>query len=141
MIRVVLVDDQADFRRIVRVILSRNTNIEIVGEAGDGIEALELVEQLRPDVVLMDVWMPLLDGVAATKQLRIAYPDVQVLLFTSGDHDGYVLEGVRAGAVGYLLKNAQREVLVAAIRCASEGRSLHMMHEGSAGYLLSQQRG
>jgi DNA-binding NarL/FixJ family response regulator len=141
MIRVVLVDDQADFRRIARLILSLTADIQVVGEAGNGIEALEVVERLRPDVVLMDVWMPLLDGVAATRQLRSTYPDVQVLLFTTVDHDGYVLEGVRAGAVGYLLKNVAREVLVAAIRAASEGRPFRAMHEGPPAYLFRQQRG
>jgi DNA-binding NarL/FixJ family response regulator len=121
MIRIVLVDDQAEFRATTRFLLSLQPDFEVVGEAGNGVEALEVVEQVRPDVVLMDVHMPILDGVAATKRMHATYPDVRILLFTSSDRDGYVAEGVRAGAVGYLLKNIRRQALDAAIRAASEG--------------------
>lgn len=121
MIRVALIDDQPDFRKITRKILSLQTDIEIVGEGGNGVEALEVVEQERPDVVLMDLHMPILDGVAATKQLHITYPDVQIILFTTFDHDSCISEGMRAGAVGYLLKTVPGNTLVAAIRAASQG--------------------
>ncbi|HEX6292473.1 MAG TPA: response regulator transcription factor [Herpetosiphonaceae bacterium] len=123
MIRIVLVDDQPAFRRITHRLLSMHSEIVVVGEAGDGMEALDVVAQVRPDVVLMDLYMPILDGVAATRQIRAAYPDVQIILFTSVDQDGYVLEGVRAGASGYLLKTARTEMLVAAIQAAIDGRS------------------
>lgn len=120
MIRVALIDDQPDFRKITRKILSLQADIEIVGEGGNGIEALEVVEQVHPDVVLMDLHMPILDGVAATRQMHVSYPEVQVILFTSFDHDTSISEGIRAGAVGYLLKTAPGNTLVAAIRAASQ---------------------
>lgn len=120
MIRVALIDDQPDFRKITRKILSLQSDIEIVGEGGNGVEALEVVEQVHPDVVLMDLHMPILDGVAATRQMHVSYPEVQVILFTSFDHDNSISEGIRAGAFGYLLKTAPGNTLVAAIRAASQ---------------------
>jgi DNA-binding NarL/FixJ family response regulator len=122
-IRIVLVDDQADFRKTARLILSLQADMEVVGEAGNGVEALEVVEQVQPDVVLMDVHMPILDGIAATQQLHAAYPDLPIVLFTNSDHDAYVSEGLRAGAVGYLRKTVRREVLVSTLRAAGQRRS------------------
>lgn len=124
MIRVVLVDDQPMIRSGVQEFLSVQPDIEVVGEASNGIEALEVVAQLSPDVVLMDVRMPVLDGVAATKRLRAAYPEIQIVLFTTLDSDGYVQEGVQAGAAGYLLKSANVKAIVEALRMASQGRTL-----------------
>lgn len=124
MIRIVLVDDQRMSRQITRRLLSMYADFVVVGEARDGIEALEVVEQALPDVVLMDVHMPLLDGVETTKRMRSMYPDVKIVLFSSVNHDSYVTEGMRAGAIGYLPKNTAPDVLVAAIRAASEGRQL-----------------
>ena len=141
MIRIVLVDDQRMSRQITRRLLSMHADLMIVGEARDGIEALEVVSQARPDVVLMDVHMPILDGVETTKRMRSTYPDVKIVLFTSINHDSYVAEGMRAGAVGYLPKNTQPDVLVAAIRTASEGRQIDARHATSMGCLSSRQRG
>lgn len=141
MIRVVLVDDQPDFRKIIRRILSLHADIEVVGEANNGAEALEVVAQVRPDVVLMDVQMPILDGVATTRRMHESLPDLPIILFTTFDHDNYVFEGMKVGAVGYLLKTVHKEALVAAIRLASEGRSIEPEHNTPAGRPSSRQRG
>jgi CheY-like chemotaxis protein len=119
-IRILLVDDYPEIRYMTRRLLARHPGMIVVGEAGNGAEALDLVRQVQPDVVLMDVYMPILDGVAATKQLRSVYPDLPIVLFTSCDHDGYVLEGVRAGAAGYLLKDVRTQVLVSTLRAVTE---------------------
>jgi DNA-binding NarL/FixJ family response regulator len=122
-IRVLLVDDQALFREGLNTLLSVHADLTVVGEAGNGQEALERAAALRPDVVLMDVQMPVLDGVAATRRLRAAAPDCRVILLTTFDDDEYVFEGLRAGAVGYLLKDAPSARLVDAIRAAARGES------------------
>ncbi|MBZ0290841.1 MAG: response regulator transcription factor, partial [Anaerolineae bacterium] len=103
-IRVLLADDQVLFREALHTLLSVQPGIEVVAEAGDGEQALRLVAQYRPDVVLMDVQMPLLDGVAATRRLLAEFPNCHVIMLTTFDDDEYVFEGLRAGAIGYLLK-------------------------------------
>jgi len=112
--RVVVVDDQPIVRAGFHTILETHADIEVVGEAGDGIEGVELALRLRPDVVLMDIRMPRLDGIAATRQL--AGPDVvdpiRVLVLTTFDLDEYVYEALRAGASGFLLKDAGRDELL-----------------------------
>jgi DNA-binding NarL/FixJ family response regulator len=122
-IHVLLVDDQALFREGLHTLLSVHADLAVVGEAGNGQEALERAATLRPDVVLMDVQMPVLDGVAATRRLRTALPGCRVILLTTFDDDEYVFEGLRAGAVGYLLKDAPSARLVEAIRAAARGES------------------
>lgn len=122
-IRIVLVDDQALFREGLRTLLSVQPDLEVVGEAGDGEEAVRLARTLRPAVVLMDMRMPLLDGVAATRRLLDEHPDCRVIALTTFDDDEYVFEGLRAGAVGYLLKDAPSEKLCEAIRAAARGES------------------
>jgi DNA-binding NarL/FixJ family response regulator len=122
-IRVLLVDDQALFREGLRTLLSVHADLDVAGEAGNGQEALERAAALQPDVVLMDVQMPVLDGVAATRRLRAALPACRVILLTTFDDDEYVFEGLRAGAVGYLLKDAPSARLVDAIRAAARGES------------------
>jgi DNA-binding NarL/FixJ family response regulator len=123
MIRVLLVDDQSLFREGLRTLLSVQADIEVVAEAGNGEEALRQATQTRPDVVLMDLQMPVLDGVAATRRLRAELPESRVIVLTTFDNDEYVFEGLRAGAVGYLLKDAPSEKLVEAIRAAARGES------------------
>lgn len=123
-IRVMLVDDQSLFREGLRVILSTFADIEVVAEAEDGMEALRLCGTENPDVVLMDMKMPKLDGVATTRRLRTALPSCRVVVLTTFDDDAYVLEGLRAGAVGYLLKDASSERLVEAVRAAARGESV-----------------
>ena len=123
MIRVLLADDQRLVRSGFRMILSAEPGIEVVGEAGDGVEAVALARELGPDVVLMDVRMPKVDGIEATRRLhRLDHPP-RVLVLTTFDLDEYVYDALRAGAGGFLLKDAPEEQLVAAIRIAAEGGS------------------
>lgn len=122
-IRILLVDDQALFREGLRTLLSVQTDLSVVGEAANGIEALQRVKTLEPDVVLMDLRMPLLGGVEATRRLRTQEPEVKVIVLTTFDDDEEVFEALHAGAVGYLLKDAPSEKLVEAIRAAARGES------------------
>ena len=125
-IRVVVADDQPVVRVGFRTILEAQGDVEVVGEAGDGAEAVEVARQKRPDVVLMDVRMPNVDGLDATR--RLAGPGVEdpvaVLVLTTFDLDGHVYEALRAGASGFLLKDATREELVAAVRVVAAGEAL-----------------
>jgi DNA-binding NarL/FixJ family response regulator len=120
---VLLVDDQPLLREGLRLIFELQDDFEVVGEAGDGEAALELVANEDVDVVLMDVQMPGMDGVAATRELRQRYGDVQVIILTTFDDDDYVFEGLRAGACGYLLKDVSSERLLEATRAAARGES------------------
>ncbi|MBN1487773.1 MAG: response regulator transcription factor [Anaerolineae bacterium] len=122
-IRILLVDDQRLFREGLRTLLSVQPDFEVVGEAANGEEALHQVAVLQPDVVLMDLRMPVLDGVAATQRLQQQYPGVRVLILTTFDDDAYVFEGLRAGAVGYLLKDTPSAKLFEAVRAAARGES------------------
>lgn len=122
-IRVLLVDDQALFREALHTLLSVQPELDVVGEAGDGAEALRLAKELQPDVVLMDLQMPIMDGVAATRRLQAEQPTCRVIVLTTFDDDEYVFEGLRAGAIGYLLKDAPAKKLVEAIQAAARGES------------------
>jgi len=122
-IRILLADDQVLFREGLRTLLSVQPDFVVVGEAGDGEEVLRLARDLCPDVVLMDLRMPVLDGVAATRRLCGANSACRVIMLTTYDDDEYIFEGLRAGALGYLLKDAASEVLFQAIRAASRGES------------------
>jgi DNA-binding NarL/FixJ family response regulator len=122
-ITVLLADDQALFREGLHTLLSTHADLRVIGEAANGDEALRLAAELRPQVILMDVQMPVLDGVAATRRLRATQPDTRVILLTTFDDDEYVFEGLRAGAAGYLLKDAPSARLVEAIRAAARGES------------------
>lgn len=121
MIRVLICDDQEVVCEGLRVILGTAPEIEVVGVANNGAAALELVPQLRPDVVLMDLKMPVLNGVQATRQIRAAYPATYVLVLTTYDADEWVFDAIRGGASGYLLKDSPRESLIAAIKTTAEG--------------------
>ena len=123
MIKIVLVDDQVLIREGLRILLPLQGNLEIVGEASNGNEAIAVVQQTQPDVVLMDVRMPLLDGVAATRALRELAPQCRILLLTTFDDNEYVFEGLRAGAAGYLLKDTPSDKLAEAIRTVARGDS------------------
>ncbi|MEK6278782.1 MAG: response regulator transcription factor [Acidobacteriota bacterium] len=123
LIRVLLVDDQALFREALRTLISLQPDLEVVGEAANGEEALTAAQVLRPDVVLMDLQMPVLDGVAATRHLHTAQPQCRVIALTTFDDDEYIFECLRAGAVGYLLKDAPSEKVFEAIRTAARGES------------------
>ena len=124
MIRVLLADDQELVRSGFRLILELADGIEIAGEAADGREAVRLGKELQPDVVLMDVRMPELDGIEATRRLRQAGVDARVLVLTTFDLDDYVYAAMRAGASGFLLKDAPREQLVTAVRTVARGEAL-----------------
>jgi DNA-binding NarL/FixJ family response regulator len=122
-IHVVLVDDQAMVRSGLRLILESEPDIRVVGEAGDGREALGVVTRTRPDVVLIDVQMPVMDGLAATRRL-VADGAARVVILTTFDLDEYVFEALRAGASGFLLKNAPAEDLIRAVRTVAAGDAL-----------------
>jgi DNA-binding NarL/FixJ family response regulator len=122
-IRVLLVDDQALFREGLRLLLSTYADLVVVGEAGNGQEGVAQAQALRPDVTLMDLRMPILDGAAATRQIKTALPDCQVIVLTTFDDDEAVFEGLRAGAVGYLLKDVSSDKLAEAVRAAARGES------------------
>ena len=123
LIRVLLVDDQALFREGLRTLLSVQPGLEVVGEAAHGEEALRRVTELDPDVVLMDLRMPVLGGVETTRRLHASAPHCQVIVLTTFDDDEEVFDALRAGAVGYLLKDASSEKLCEAIRAAARGES------------------
>jgi DNA-binding NarL/FixJ family response regulator len=123
MIRVLICDDQAIARHGLQMILSSAPDLEVVGQAEDGQVAIDLIQELAPDVVLMDLKMPRLNGVQATRQIRRRYPDVQVLVLTTYDADEWVFDAVRAGANGYLLKDAPPEQLLNAVRSAAAGKT------------------
>src|SRR5579872_5033318 len=124
MIRVLLADDQALLRMGFRLILDAQPDIEVVGEAGDGAAAVSMARALRPDVVLMDVRMPGMDGISATAAVTAAVPETRVLILTTYDLDEYVLTGLRAGASGFFLKDAPPEELLAAIRTVAGGEAV-----------------
>lgn len=121
MIRLLLVDDQALIRRGLKALLKGETSIEVIGEAENGKAALEFVETLQPDVVLMDVRMPLMDGVAATREIQQRFPKTKVLVLTTFDDDQYVAQALQNGAAGYLLKDTPLEELVQAIQAIHKG--------------------
>lgn len=124
MIRVILADDQDMVRAGLRLILSAEPDIEVVAEAGDGHTAVAAAKRLTPDVVLMDIRMPRLDGISATRQVLDSAADVRVIVLTTFDADDYVYDSLRAGASGFLLKSAPPEDLVRAIRVTADGGGL-----------------
>lgn len=123
MIRLIIVDDQALFREGLRAVLSVDPTLMVVAECANGEEALLACEQHRPEVVLMDLSMPIMNGVVATRKLKIQQPSCQVLVLTTFDEDEWLFEALRAGAVGYLLKDASAERLREAVHVAARGES------------------
>jgi DNA-binding NarL/FixJ family response regulator len=123
MLRVLLADDQDLVRAGFRVILGMEDDIEVAGEAGDGLAAVELAVRLRPDVVLMDVQMPGIDGLEATRRV-LAAVETRVVILTTFDREDYLFEALRVGASGFLLKNASPEDLVDAVRVVARGDAL-----------------
>jgi DNA-binding NarL/FixJ family response regulator len=123
-IRVLIVDDQALFREGLETLLSVHSDIQVVGQASNGQEAIEVGARTRPDVVLMDVRMPVLDGVRATRLLKEAQPQCRVIVLTTFDDDEYIFDALRTGAAGYLLKDVASDQLVEAIRATARGESI-----------------
>ena len=120
-IRVVIADDQPIVRQGVALLLEQETDIEVVGQANDGWEAIECVRRLRPDVVLMDIEMPELSGLEATRRITEAFPEVSLLILTGHDREDYLFQALQTGALGYVLKTANVEELMGAIRTVQAG--------------------
>lgn len=123
-IRVALVDDQALFRTGIRMLIGSQPDLQFVGEAGDGAEGIELVRRNRPDVVLMDIRMPVKDGISATADIVSSGSDAKVLVLTTFDFDEAAAKAIRAGASGFVLKDADPEFLLAAIRTVHAGTTV-----------------
>lgn len=123
MIRVLVVDDQDVVREGLRAMLNVSERVEVVGVAGDGAAALELLPKLKPDLVLMDLKMPVMNGIHATRLINEQYPQIAVLVLTTYDQDDWVFDAIRAGAAGYLLKDSRREDIIAAIEGTVTGRT------------------
>jgi two-component system, NarL family, response regulator LiaR len=121
-VRLLITDDHDVVRQGLRLYLGRDPEIEVVGEAADGYEAVELARSLKPDVVLMDLLMPRMDGIAATEAIRAELPEVEVVALTSVLEDASVTGAIRAGAIGYLLKDTKAEELYRAIKGAAAGQ-------------------
>ncbi len=123
-IRLVVVDDQATIREALAVMLDLAEDVDVVATATNGAQALDAVEQARPDVVLMDLNMPVLDGVAATGRIRTEHPEVTVLVLTTFEDDESILAALQAGASGYLTKEADRATILQAVRSANQGQTV-----------------
>ncbi|WP_353932023.1 response regulator transcription factor [Okeanomitos corallinicola TIOX110] len=136
MIKVLLVDDQSLIRQGLRALLELETDLEIVAEAENGEVAINLVEKFQPDVVLMDMRMPIMDGVATTKEIQNRFPETKVLVLTTFDDQEYVKAALKNGAMGYLLKDTPSEELAAAIRAVEKGYS--QLGPGIVNKLLTQ---
>jgi len=136
MIKVIVCDDQAIIRDGLEMLLKLEKDIEVMGQAQDGAEAIEMVAKAQPDLVLMDLKMPGLNGIEATRQIRANYPQVKVLVLTTYDDDEWVFDAIRAGASGYLLKDTPREEVIKAVRGTAAGKSF--IDPAVAGKLLHQ---
>jgi DNA-binding NarL/FixJ family response regulator len=134
--KIVICDDQALIRDGLEMLLNLEKDIEVVGLAQDGAEAVALVAQHQPDLVLMDLKMPGLNGIEATRQIRARWPETRVLVLTTYDDDAWVIDAVRAGAAGYLLKDTPREEVIRAVRGTVAGQSF--VDPAVAGTLLEQ---
>ena len=123
-LRILIVDDYPMVREGLRAMLSTDQSVEVVGEASDGAQAVAMVAEKKPNVVLMDIRMPNMDGIEATRHIKDEYPSTSVIVLTMYDNDAHVIDAVRAGASGYLLKDASRELLLHSIRTVSSGATL-----------------
>ncbi len=133
---IIICDDQAVVRDGLEMLLTLEKDIEIIGTAQDGAEAVEMVVENQPDLVLMDLKMPGMNGIEVTRQICAKYPDVKVLVLTTYDDDEWVFDAIRAGATGYLLKDTPREEVIKAIRGTVEGKSF--VDPAVAGKIMGQ---
>jgi NarL family two-component system response regulator LiaR len=135
-IRIVIADDHSVVRQGLRMLLTLDPELEVAGEASDGAEAVRLARELQPDVVLMDMLMPVMNGIEATSAIRRELPDTEVLALTSALDDDIVVGAVRAGAIGYLLKNTDAPDVIRAIKAAAAGQV--QLSPEAAGLLMSE---
>jgi DNA-binding NarL/FixJ family response regulator len=134
--KIIICDDQSIVREGLSMLLKLETDIQVVGIAEDGAMAVEMVEKEKPDVVLMDLKMPILNGVEATRQIRKRYPEIKVLVLTTYDDDQWVFDAIKAGAAGYLLKDTPREDLIKAVKGTASGKTF--VDPSVAGKVLEQ---
>ena len=120
--RILIADDHSVVRQGLRMFLTLDSDLDVVGEAADGAQALRMVRDLRPDIVLMDLLMPVMDGIATTQAIRQEFPDTEVIALTSVLEDALVVQAIKAGAIGYLLKTTEADELRRAIRAAAAGQ-------------------
>lgn len=135
-IKVLLAEDHVVVRQGIREIIQREEDIEIVGEVGDGEEAVQVAEQLEPDIILMDIAMPKLNGIEATRRIKESHPSISILVLTAYDNEEFIFALLEAGAAGYLLKNVQSRQLLNAIRAVYDGESV--LHPTIAKKVLSR---
>ena len=136
MIKLLICDDQYVVREGLKAIFETDKGIQVAGTAADGAEALDLIPELQPDLILMDLKMPVMNGVQATRHIRQKYPNVKILVLTTYDADEWVFDAIRNGAAGYLLKDTQREMLIAAIKDTMAGKT--PVDSAVAGKLFAQ---
>ncbi|WP_174819892.1 response regulator [Paenibacillus koleovorans] len=137
-VNIVIADDHQLLREGVKRILNMEVDFEVIGECGDGIQVVELANELRPDVVLMDINMPIENGVVATERLKQFFPEIKVIILSIHDDESYVFETLRKGASGYLLKDMEAESLINAIRSVVAGHAY--IHPKVTGKLINQLR-
>ena len=135
-IKVMIVDDHNLVREGLKAVFGQGDEIDVVGEAGSGEEAIELVDKIKPDVILMDISMPGINGIQATKLIRDKHPDAKIVILTMLDQEGYVYEAIKAGATGYMLKSTSSDELVNAIQTVNEGKAL--LHPDATAQLLKE---
>lgn len=135
-IRVMIVDDHNLVREGLKAVFEQGEEVEVIGEAGSGEEAVEMASKLEPDVILMDISMPGMNGIQATRAIRDSNPDARVVILTMLDQEGYVYEAVKAGATGYMLKHTSSDELVNAIKTVNEGKAL--LHPGATAQLIKE---
>src|SRR5665647_221608 len=135
-IKVMIVDDHNLVREGLKAVFSQGDEIEVIGEAGSGEEAIEMVDKVKPDVILMDISMPGMNGIQATKLIRDKHPDAKIVILTMLDQEGYVYEAIKAGATGYMLKSTSSDELVNAIQTVNDGKAL--LHPDATAQLLKE---
>jgi len=135
-IKVLIVDDHKLVREGLKAVFDQGDEVDVIGEAGSGEEAIEMVDKINPDVILMDISMPGMNGIQATKAIRDSHPDAKIVILTMLDQEGYVYEAIKAGATGYMLKSTSSDELVNAIQTVNEGKAL--LHPDATAQLLKE---